>query len=125
MRQYLPICGSFTRVVSLAEHARILRFRPESQTPNGCPDAMVEVADGAAILVIAVYVVTAYRRPFRARIGFVLTAISLLVTAVSSAAGLTDGAVVGGVVAFTLLGCSVVQAAWGLRSRPSGGRCEH
>ena len=122
MRQYLPICGSFTRVVSLAEHARILRFRPESQTPNGCPDAMVEVADGAAILVIAVYVVTAYRRPFRARIGFVLTAISLLVTAVSSAAGLTDVAMFGGVVTFTLLVCSIVHAAWEFRSRPSGDR---
>src|SRR2546425_3246132 len=104
MRQYLPICGSFTRVVSLAEHARILGFRPESQTPNGCPDAMVEVADGAAILVIAVYFVTAYRRPFRARLGFVLTAISLLVTAVSSAAGPTGRAVFRGVGALTLLG---------------------
>src|SRR2546428_14165798 len=121
MRQYLPICGSFTRVVSLAEHARILGFRPESQTPNGCPDAMVEVADGAAILVIAVYFVTAYRRPFRARLGFVLTAISLLVTAVSSAAGLTDVAVVGGGGSFSLLGWSIVAAAWGFRPRSSGG----
>src|SRR2546422_6750825 len=115
MRQYLPICGSFTTVVSLAEHARILRFRPESQTPNGCPDAMVEVADGAAILVIAVYVVTAYRRPFRARIGFVLTAISLLVTAVSSPAGLTDVSVVGGVVALSLVAFSLVDAARAFR----------
>src|SRR3989442_12029906 len=95
MRQYLPICGSFTRVVSLAEHARILGFRPESQTPNGCPDAMVEVADGAAILVIAVYFVTAYRRPFRARLGFVLTAISLPVTAVCSSARPPDAVVFG------------------------------
>src|SRR2546428_13879584 len=117
MRQYLPICGSFTRVVSLAEHARILGFRPESQTPNGCPDAMVEVADGAAILVIAVYFVTAYRRPFRARLGFVLTAISLPVTAASFAAGPTDGAVVRGGVDPYLLGCFGLRAASGIRSR--------
>src|SRR2546428_12260541 len=110
MRQYLPICGSFTRVVSLAEHARILGFRPESQTPNGCPDAMVEVADGAAILVIAVYFVTAYRRPFRARLGFVLTAISLLVTAVASAAGPPDRADVGGGGALSLPVVVVVRA---------------
>src|SRR2546428_6064338 len=110
MRQYLPICGSFTRVVSLAEHARILGFRPESQTPNGCPDAMVEVADGAAILVIAVYFVTAYRRPFRARLGFVLTAISLLVTAVSSPARLTVVSLFVGRVTFTLLVCFVGPA---------------
>ena len=64
---------------------------------------MVEVADGAAILVIAGYFLLAYRRTFRARTGFVLTALSLLVTAVLSSAGLGDAAAFSGVVTFALL----------------------
>ena len=81
---------------------------------------MVEVADGAAILVIAGYFLLAYRRTFRARTGFVLTALSLTVTAVLSSAGLGDAAAFTGVVTFALLASSVLHAAWEYYSRPAG-----